>query len=122
MALVAFDCCSYLSNRGFTPWMDDATFHQWRAQNLDHHPIYLSAVEGRLYEGQKIWRVRVSAKPEHVKWSWKWFSQLDDKSYQYALHDNVDEKGYHTIWSQDFVDGNGERLHQVIFLHIASAQ
>jgi hypothetical protein len=106
----------------FTPWMDDQAFHDWRSANLNHQPFYLTAIEGRVADGHKEWRVMREPKPQHSKWSWKWYSQLDDKTYLDFCHRMLDQAGYQLIWSQTFVDLNGEKLHQAIFLHGATEQ
>ena len=101
--------------------MDDEAFHDWRAAALDHQPYYLTAIEGRTVAGHIEWRVRLAPKPQHVKWSWKWFSQMDEKSYREVSQRVTSQERYKQIWTQSFKDPAGQRIYNVIFLHIQSA-
>lgn len=108
----------YWGNIGFTKWMGQDEFQQWRLVNLDHQPVYMSAIEGRLDHGQRQWRVRLVPKPQGVRWSWKWFYGIDEKFYQELVDKNVTQQGYRQIWTQSFLNESGERRFQVIFLRI----
>ena len=116
-ALISGGRCYCADTSMFTPWMDDQAFHDWRAANLEHQPFYLTAIEGRLQGINKEWRVKTDPKPQHVGFTWKWFSQLDEDAYQDFCNRIIDQEGYQQIWTQSFTDTSGKQCHQVIFIH-----
>ena len=116
-AFILLGVCSAQNNEEFTSWMDDEAFHQWRVSNLNDQPFYLTAIEGRLQGESKVWRVKIEPKPQHVNFTWKWFSQLDENTYQDFCNRIVYQEGYRQIWSQSFFDTEGKQRYQVVFIH-----
>lgn len=109
-----------ISHRVFgpSPWLALKPFGTWLDANLTNKPFYIVTAEGRLHNGVSEWRVRWTPSPRNVEWYWYWWFGSTGPQYEEEAAPLVGRKGFNQIWLQSFVDAEGVRKYQAIYLKI----
>jgi hypothetical protein len=103
---------------GPSPWLPFDQFQKWLHANLTDKPFYVVTAQGRLHHGVSEWRVRWKPSPRHVEWYWYWWFGSTGPQYEAEASPLVGRKGFDQIWLQSFVDAEGVRKYQAIYLKI----
>jgi hypothetical protein len=103
---------------GPSPWLPFDRFQAWSHAHLADKPFYIVTTEGRLHNGVSEWRVRWSPSPRNVEWYWYWWFGSTGPQYEAEASSLVGKKGFDQIWLQSFVDAEGVRKYQAIYLKI----
>jgi hypothetical protein len=103
---------------GPSPWLPLEQFGKWLHANLENKPFYVSTAEGRLRHGVSEWRVRWTPAPRNAEWYWYWWFGSTGPQYEVHAAPLVGRNGFDQIWLQSFVDAQGVRKYQSIYLKI----
>ena len=114
---------TYVSaNRDFTPWMSELELSLYVQKFDDTKPgqpdwkksHWITAAEGRWYDGVAEYRIRTAEAPKGVEFAWFWFVDMDQAAFSKNIQD-YSEKSYGLVYSNSYKLPDGTTRYQGVW-------
>jgi len=110
--------CDDPADAGFSPWMTELVFRQWKIDNVKGKHLYCPVIEGRMHNGAPEYRTKPVPVPHGFKCMAMTFRHLEEAVYNQRVEEFSHLEGFQQVWTQSFVDDLGVRRYQTVFVKL----